>query len=107
MRNVTMWVINLVKDLPAFNDWAWGHYVYKTTLYYPRQGFGYPALKWGSLWQDTTYTVFVGATVAGCLLSPVLLAESRDCVSRACVRGLKLRLSRNLELAVFFESLWL
>ncbi|KAK1583294.1 hypothetical protein Q3G72_022552 [Acer saccharum] len=38
-KKVTNWLFNLVDDLDAFNSFAWGHYVFKMTMHYLRQGF--------------------------------------------------------------------
>ncbi|KAK3213401.1 hypothetical protein Dsin_018107 [Dipteronia sinensis] len=41
---VSYWLMTLVEDTNAFNKFAWGHYVFKMTLHYIRQGFRMPDL---------------------------------------------------------------
>ena len=43
-RQVTYWLMTLVKDIDAFNSFPWGHYVFKMTLHYIRRGFKVPEL---------------------------------------------------------------
>ncbi|KAK1548823.1 hypothetical protein Q3G72_026138 [Acer saccharum] len=38
-NQVAYWMFSLVEDVQAFNNFAWGHYVFKMTLHYIRQGF--------------------------------------------------------------------
>ncbi|KAK0594795.1 hypothetical protein LWI29_000610 [Acer saccharum] len=42
-NQVAYWMFSLVEDVQAFNNFAWGHYVFKMTLHYIRQGFKVPA----------------------------------------------------------------
>ncbi|KAK1548852.1 hypothetical protein Q3G72_030602 [Acer saccharum] len=38
-NQVAYWMFSLVEDVQAFNNFAWGHYVFKMTLHYIHQGF--------------------------------------------------------------------
>ncbi|KAK0576144.1 hypothetical protein LWI29_012617 [Acer saccharum] len=38
-NQVAYWMFSLVEDVQAFNNFTWGHYVFKMTLHYIRQGF--------------------------------------------------------------------
>jgi hypothetical protein len=42
-NQVAYWMFSLVEDVQAFHNFAWGHYVFKMTLHYIRQGFKVPA----------------------------------------------------------------
>ncbi|KAK0570868.1 hypothetical protein LWI29_007685 [Acer saccharum] len=42
-NQVAYWMFSLVEDVQAFNNFAWGHYIFKMTLHYIRQGFKVPA----------------------------------------------------------------
>ncbi|KAK1584511.1 hypothetical protein Q3G72_033644 [Acer saccharum] len=36
-NQVAYWMFSLVEEVQAFNNFAWGHYVFKMTLHYIRQ----------------------------------------------------------------------
>ncbi|KAK2662246.1 hypothetical protein Ddye_000820 [Dipteronia dyeriana] len=56
---VSYWLMTLADDTNGFNKFASGHYVFKMTLYYIRQGFWMPNLT------DSTYRYNLYGFVCG------------------------------------------
>ena len=67
---VAYWTFSLVEDVQSFNNFAWGHYVFKMTLHYIRQGFKVPADPLGQTRRYNLYGFIWGLQVIFIIVNP-------------------------------------